>query len=297
MFSAETIHEISKAADRKGVEPAALLAVAKVESNGTAFAMIDGRPEPLIRFEAHYFHRRLTGEKQRLARAAGLASPKAGAVANPATQAERWRLLAKAVEIDPKAAYESTSWGIGQVMGAHWTWLGYASVEALVEEARSGIAGQMRLMLAYIEKAGLAGVLQKHDWHAFARGYNGPNYRAGTYHLKLAQAYELFHSGSVSAPAKGEAGSPTLLRRGSSGEQVRDLQRLLSALGYPLAVDGRFGPATEAAVKRFQRDEGLAIDGIAGPATIAAIQQAMPFRHAGQRWLAWLSELLRRIFP
>jgi hypothetical protein len=41
-------------------------------------------------------------------------------------------------------------------MGAHWAWLGFDSVDALVEEARSGAAGQARLMARYIEKAGLA---------------------------------------------------------------------------------------------------------------------------------------------
>ena len=296
MFSEDTINEISEAAERIDVEPAALLAVAQIESNGAAFTLIDGRPEPLIRFEGHYFDRRLTGERQKQARAAGLSSPDAGTVANPPSQTERWHLLAKAMEIDRKAACESTSWGIGQVMGSHWSWLGYASVETLVDEARSGVAGQVHLMTAYIERAGLADALRRRDWQAFARGYNGPNYRAGGYHLKLARAYELFRASSVSGHVEKEAEHRILLRRGSSGMQVHDLQRLLSALGYPLDVDGRFGPATETAVKRFQRDRGLAADGIAGPATLAAIREAMPFRRAGRRLFTWIASLFRKLF-
>jgi peptidoglycan hydrolase-like protein with peptidoglycan-binding domain len=47
---------------------------------------------------------------------------------------------------------------------------------------------------------------------------------------------------------------------------VRPLQRLLSARGHAVDVDGIFGPRTEAAVEAFQRDAGIGIDGIVGPA-------------------------------
>ena len=65
----------------------------------------------------------------------------------------------------------------------------------------------------------------------------------------------------------------TPLRRGSRGEDVRWLQTMLNAvstvdLGMPmLAVDGIFGPATEANVRRYQRNYGLVEDGIVGPLT------------------------------
>ncbi len=51
-----------------------------------------------------------------------------------------------------------------------------------------------------------------------------------------------------------------------AGGGVADLQR---ALGVP--VDGDFGPATEKALKRWQRNHGLVADGVAGPATRAAL--------------------------
>ena len=190
MFTQETISEITAVAREIGIEPAALLAVAEVESGGKAFASVEGRLEPLIRFEGHYFDRRLSGEVQARARAEGLASPNAGVVANPASQAARWELLERAAAIDRKAALESVSWGLGQVMGAHWAWLGYASVEALAGEARDSVAGQARLMARYIGKAELQAALAGHDWHAFARGYNGPAYRRFGYHTKLAAAYK-----------------------------------------------------------------------------------------------------------
>ena len=45
------------------------------------------------------------------------------------------------------------------------------------------------------------------------------------------------------------------------------LQHLLVAHDAQLAVDGIFGPETEAAVQAFQQDEKLTADGIAGPKT------------------------------
>jgi peptidoglycan hydrolase-like protein with peptidoglycan-binding domain len=57
----------------------------------------------------------------------------------------------------------------------------------------------------------------------------------------------------------------------TSGPGVRQLQQRLKSLGYDVAVDGVFGPATENAVKAFQKHRGLAADGVAGPATHAAL--------------------------
>jgi len=62
------------------------------------------------------------------------------------------------------------------------------------------------------------------------------------------------------------------LRRGSSGEDVRTLQRSLNERGYGLEVDGRFGPGTEAAVRRFQAAQGLSVDGVVGPATLGRLR-------------------------
>ncbi|MEU0576606.1 D-Ala-D-Ala carboxypeptidase family metallohydrolase [Streptomyces griseoincarnatus] len=64
------------------------------------------------------------------------------------------------------------------------------------------------------------------------------------------------------------------LSQGASGADVTQLQIRLS--GYPgygavLAVDGQFGPATTAALKRFQSAYGLAADGVAGPNTFSKL--------------------------
>lgn len=70
--------------------------------------------------------------------------------------------------------------------------------------------------------------------------------------------------------------SPTLAR-GAMGPKVAELQRLLQAAGVPTgAVDGDFGPMTQAAVRRFQQQKGLSVDGVVGPQTWAALRGARP---------------------
>ena len=68
------------------------------------------------------------------------------------------------------------------------------------------------------------------------------------------------------APAPAVAG--VLLHRGMNGPAVRRLQEVLRRWYSKLAVDGDFGPATEAAVRDFQRlRPPLDADGVVGPAT------------------------------
>jgi peptidoglycan hydrolase-like protein with peptidoglycan-binding domain len=67
---------------------------------------------------------------------------------------------------------------------------------------------------------------------------------------------------------------PTL-QRGSAGPGVETLQRCLALLGYAVAVDGKFGPGTEQAVRAFQGRSGLTADGVCGPRTKAAIAAAV----------------------
>ena len=66
-----------------------------------------------------------------------------------------------------------------------------------------------------------------------------------------------------------------VLKQGSSGPDVTNLQQQLKALGFdPNGTDGNFGPGTRKAVIAFQQSKGLQSDGIAGPATLAALDSA-----------------------
>lgn len=75
-----------------------------------------------------------------------------------------------------------------------------------------------------------------------------------------------------SSSASGPAASSGTLKRGAAGASVTELQRTLAREGFdPGAVDGRFGPQTERALRAFQRANGLDVDGVVGPKTRAAL--------------------------
>ena len=82
------------------------------------------------------------------------------------------------------------------------------------------------------------------------------------------------------------------MRRGDSGPAVADLQSALSAAGYPLVVDGRFGRMTEIAVRKFQENASLTVDGIAGSRTRSALRSRLSFVGRLRLWWtrvrAWL---------
>ena len=63
-----------------------------------------------------------------------------------------------------------------------------------------------------------------------------------------------------------------ILRNGSEGKDVEDLQRRLKAVGYnPGEIDGEYGPNTASAVKALQKDAHILVDGEFDPDSYAAL--------------------------
>lgn len=104
------------------------------------------------------------------------------------------------------------------------------------------------------------------------RKYSGSNKHDHHVHISIKSAKSFYDDASdwnidgVAAPEPAAAANyvkpNATIRRGSTGDLVELLQ---SRLG--LAVDGNFGPKTEAAVKAFQAGHNVAVDGICGPQT------------------------------
>lgn len=114
--------------------------------------------------------------------------------------------------------------------------------------------------------------------------------KTGVVHTKLSDGRwthwaipDIFVEGE--APVFEETTVRTTLRRGSKGNQVEELQKMLNTHGASLVVDGVFGADTEARVIAFQSAHGLSVDGIVGPKTWEALEKA-PAEAAPLRWEA-----------
>lgn len=112
----------------------------------------------------------------------------------------------------------------------------------------------------------------------FATGDGAGTFGAGT--VGAVKAYQtargLTADGVVGAQtwtALLSAGTTPTLQQGSSGPDVKRLQRsLTAALGTTVDADGTFGATTETAVRAYQTARGPAVDGIAGSSTWTALQ-------------------------
>lgn len=167
-------------ASRLGCTVQQIKAVAQVESGGSGF---DNSGRPKILYERHLFHR-LTGGKW---------SPSPFSLASGGGYNEpSWDKLASACARDPDAAFSAASWGKFQVLGTHWSKLGYASPYELAHSTVDSEYAHYELLVRYIETFGLVDDIRRissdpADCIGFAQGYNGPAFRRFDYHTKIAR--------------------------------------------------------------------------------------------------------------
>lgn len=277
--------DVAALASRLDLPLATIKAVNEVESSGRGFN-VDGNPK--ILFEGHVFWKQLQsrgidpaqytggnedvlyktwtkqhykggkGEHERLNKAIGIAG-------NNSKVAE--------------AAYCSASWGLFQIMGFHYESLGYGSVTEFVAAMQLHEGKHLEAFGKFLEANGLVPLLKARNWAGFARRYNGPGYAANAYDTKLEAAY---HKHAVPVlPTTAEPHS-TVIRKGSTGPLVRELQALLDELDYPVASTGTFDLQTDKAVKAFQSNhldkhqQPLSVDGVVGALTWWALLNPRP---------------------
>jgi len=89
---------------------------------------------------------------------------------------------------------------------------------------------------------------------------------------KMASALALVFALNILLISLSQSTFAVSYQQGSSGSVVTKIQQKLSDWGYySYDVDGIYGSRTVAAVKKFQRRNGLTVDGVCGPATLAAL--------------------------
>ena len=189
-----TDQQIIEQAKKLGVEVAALKSVIQVECKGSGFNN-DGTP--VILFERHVMRQRLIANHllniadQMMIKRPDLCSKIQGGYGLYSVQHKK---LDDASKFDRTSALESCSWGLGQVMGYHWYNLGYESIQQFINQMYKDEASQLEAMCRYIKFNNLINALKNKDWTAFAKGYNGKNYKVNNYDVKLGNAYKKFSS-------------------------------------------------------------------------------------------------------
>lgn len=189
--------DLQSLAQKLQLEVALIKAVNAVESSGRGF-FVDGRPK--ILFEGHIFWQELEG------RGYNPAALQKGFedVLYPSWTKKyyygdkrEWDRMAKAISVrtDPavaEAAYCSASYGLFQIMGFHYSSLGYPDVLAFVGDMKESEGRQLHAFGQFMVVHQLVPYLKNHQWAEFAKRYNGAGYAAQKYDVKLKNAYERF---------------------------------------------------------------------------------------------------------
>lgn len=107
----------------------------------------------------------------------------------PASQAGRWSQLLDAVGLDVDAGFASASYGGFQILGENYAICGAPSPWSFAWRQAQTEADQLEAFVLFVEGCGLTRALQRGDWAAFAKGYNGTAYRENKYDERLEAAF------------------------------------------------------------------------------------------------------------
>lgn len=178
-----TDRDIRQAAETLSVDAAAVWAIYEVESSGDAF--VDGRPT--ILFEPHRFSRS-TGHRFDASHPR-LSSRSWNRKLYPASQQGRWDQLLDAVALDVNAGFMSASYGAFQILGENYAVCGAHDPWSFAWRQAQTEGDQLDAFVRFVDGRGLTRALQRRDWAAFAKGYNGTAFKENSYDIRLAAAY------------------------------------------------------------------------------------------------------------
>ncbi len=183
-MTSELISIIKKLSAQFNLEAAALAAFIEVETGGRGFD--SGTGKIMIQFEPSWFKKK-----------APYAPSGKWSVNKVDVQRKEWDAFNDAYTKNPNAAMESTSIGLGQIMGFHYKRLGFASVGAMWDHAKKSLENQIWQICKFIETDDkLKYAIKTGDWFTVAKIYNGAGFLAlarkygrEPYNISLAKAY------------------------------------------------------------------------------------------------------------
>lgn len=188
--------DIASLAKTLRCHPADLEAIAEVESNGFGW-FPDGRIK--ILFEKHWFYKLLPEAKRAGAVKAGLArkswvSPAKGGYKDQSDADSRYRLLERAITLDPNAAYQSISIGTYQIMGFNHALCGHQTAKQMFDAFCESEVYQLSALAGFLLKKGLDKALSEGDFARIEQVYNGGGLN-GTYATKMRAASKRLRAG------------------------------------------------------------------------------------------------------
>lgn len=155
------------------IEPEVLLAVIAVEASGSGFDKVT--QDIKIQFEP-YWYNYYTGIR---------------VVNGVEGQMKEWEAFHYALDKNEDAAYMSTSWGLGQIMGFNFKSAGYKSAKDMAVSFKESEFNQLQGMVMHIKsKPKMHQALKVKDWDTFAYFYNGKDYKKFDYANRLKSAYD-----------------------------------------------------------------------------------------------------------
>ena len=156
---------VKKESEQSGIEYAALMAFISVETGGYGFDPTTGKI--MIQFEPSWFRNK-----------APFAPSGKWSLNGVERQKAEWEAFNEVWQYDSIAAMESTSIGLGQIMGLHYARLGYKTVGEMWDDAKSGLDRQVGQIVQFIfTDARLLKALREKNWHKVATYYNGAKYK------------------------------------------------------------------------------------------------------------------------
>lgn len=187
-----------------------------------------------------------------------------------------------AIDEESKELAKLLSETVAEIMGTRYPAQQYSQKSSRDRDGDGSKNDDYYGMLYGCHQVGVPGIILEHSFHTNPEAaqwlMDDDNLRA----LAEAEADALAEyygvMGSAPAPAtdkkEGFDVKVPVLRRGDKGSEVKGMQRHLIGYGFSCGssgADGSFGPATEKALKAYQKANGLEQDGVRGPATFKSM--------------------------